>query len=286
MDFASLAQKEYRNFIVFSDLAKLENNEDFKSTLTELADFEEAHYLFWQSIARPKAKLTKPRLGWYRWLRKLFGITFIVRYMEREETEMIETVREYLFTSDHPEKKTMEDVIYIDEAREQKLLKQISEDRVEFLGSIVLGLNDGLIELSGALTGFTFAFQHTSTIVLAGFILGISASLSMASSAYLQARHEKGKDPVKSAIFTGLAYIIVVLLLIMPFLLIPYLYGALAIMIAVVILIVAGLSFYTSTVFGRKFKDDFREMFIFSIGTAFVSFLISLVARELLGIQV
>ncbi len=286
MNFAQIAQKEYRNYIIFTDLARTESNDEYKQTLTELADFEEAHYLFWQSVAKPKAKLKKPGMAWYRLLRRLFGITFIIRYLEREETEMIESIREYLFTSDHPEKKTMEDVIYVDEAREQKLLKQINEERVEFLGSIVLGLNDGLIELSGALTGFTFAFQHTSTIILAGFILGISASLSMASSAYLQARHEKGKDPAKSAIFTGVAYIIVVLLLILPFLLIPHLYGALGAMIATVVLIVAGLSFYTSTVFGRKFSDDFREMFIFSIGTAFVSFLISLAARELLGIQV
>ena len=71
----------------------------------------------------------------------------------------------------------------------------IQEERLEYVGSIVLGLNDALVELTGALAGYTFAFQNTRLIALTGLITGIAASLSMASSEFLAHRaEEKGEQ--------------------------------------------------------------------------------------------
>jgi len=93
----------------------------------------------------------------------------------------------------------------------------IDEDRLRYTGSMVLGLNDAIVELTGALAGFTLALQHTRIIAMAGVIMGIAASLSMAASEYLETKDENdGKDPIKAASFTGIAYIMVVILLISP----------------------------------------------------------------------
>ena len=52
------------------------------------------------------------------------------------------------------------------------------------MGSVVLGLNDALVEFVGMLAGLTFALQNTQIIAVAGLITGVAASLSMGSSEY------------------------------------------------------------------------------------------------------
>ena len=98
------------------------------------------------------------------------------------------------------------------------------------MGSMVLGLNDALVELTGALAGFSLALQNTRIVALTGMITGIAASLSMAASEYLSTKSEKGgKNPVKASIYTGIAYVITVIALIMPFIFISQPLTALAV---------------------------------------------------------
>ena len=61
----------------------------------------------------------------------------------------------------------------------------IREKQLDYVGSIVLGLNDALVELTGALAGLTLALQNTRLIAIAGLITAIAASFSMAASEYL-----------------------------------------------------------------------------------------------------
>jgi vacuolar iron transporter family protein len=287
MNFNEVAYKEYRNLVLTREFAKSEKNDSYRALLNDLAQYEEKHFEFWKSLSgQDDYKVSSTVIMTYRIIRAIFGITFTLRLLEKQQSSLSDTMRAYLFENEHPRSREMEEIVHVDEVREDKLIRQFKEDRVNFIGSIVLGLNDGLIELSGALTGFSFAFRDHSTVMLAGFILGISASLSMASSAYLQARQEKGKDPQKSALFTGVAYMVVVVLLILPFLVVPVIEGSIAIMILTVMAIVAGLSFYTSVIFNRNFSQSFREMLLFSVGTAFVTFLIGSAARYFLGIEV
>ncbi len=77
------------------------------------------------------------------------------------------------------------EVLKDEENHEHELLDMTNEQRLEYMGSIVLGLNDALAELTGTLAGLTFAFQNTRLIALSGLITGIAASLSMAASEYL-----------------------------------------------------------------------------------------------------
>ena len=109
-----------------------------------------------------------------------------------------------------------------EEVHEQKLIGLINEERLEYMGSVVLGLNDALVEFTGALAGFTLALSDSRLIALTGSITGIAAALSMASSEYLSTKSEGGetKHPIKAAIYTGIAYIITVVALVAPFILI------------------------------------------------------------------
>ncbi len=108
-------------------------------------------------------------------------------------------------------------VLLDEERHEQALIALIDEERLRYTGSIVLGLNDALVELTGTLAGLTLAFQNTRVIAMAGLITGIAAALSMGSAEYLSTKSEgDGRNPVQAATYTLVAYIITVIFLVAP----------------------------------------------------------------------
>jgi VIT1/CCC1 family predicted Fe2+/Mn2+ transporter len=156
------------------------------------------------------------------------------------------------------------------------------------VGSVVLGLNDALVELTGALARLTFALQNAKLIAIVGLITGIAASFSMAASEYLSAKNEPehGKVASTSAIYTGLAYITTVLLLIMPYLVQPNYFLALGLMFAVALFIIFAFNFYIVVAKNEHFFKRFFEMAGISLGVAALSFGIGIVVRMWLGVAV
>lgn len=164
-----------------------------------------------------------------------------------------------------------------------------------FFPNIVLGFNDALIELTGALIGFSFALGEPKTVAVAGLVTGISASLSMAASAYQQARYvrgaisnaarrEKSCSPVKAALFTGVSYIVIALVLVLPFVFAGSNTAAVGTMGVLAFLVVAGLSVYSASLLKRSYLSQLGEMCLFSLGVATVTFLIGRALGGLIGL--
>ena len=174
-----------------------------------------------------------------------------------------------------------------EEEHEQALLAMLDEERLQYVGSMVLGLNDALVELTGSLAGFTFAMQNTRLIALSGLIIGISATFSMASSEFLAARSEGRSDALKSCSYTGIAYLLTVVALILPYLLLGNAQYILALvcMLLVVVLIIAGFTYYTSVAMDQPFRSRFLEMAGISISVAVVSFFVGILAKQFLGVD-
>lgn len=269
-------KNEYRDYIGYSELLKIEKNEQFKEVLTELIEHEREDVAFWEEVLGVQAtKVNRIQIWAWKMMRRTLGLTFTAKYLERGERKAAAKY-ESIKTEFGPERQArIEEMIEHEKGHEQEMINQLQEKKVEFLSNIVLGLNDGLIELSGALVGFTFALRETTVAGASGLITGIAASLSMASSAYLQAKHEEeGKDPVQAALYTGGSYAVVVALLIAPYFLFSASTTALVVMGIIVLGIIAGMSGYSAVLFGRTFKSQFSEMALFSIGTAIVAFLL------------
>jgi VIT1/CCC1 family predicted Fe2+/Mn2+ transporter len=153
----------------------------------------------------------------------------------------------------------------------------------------VLGLNDALVELTGTLAGLTFALQSGQLVAVSGLITGIAAALSMAASEFLSSRAENDSKAGRSALYTGLAYIVTVILLIMPYLVVPQhgngIFISLAITLAIAVLIILGFNFYVSVAKDLPFKQRFLEMFGISMGVSVLSFVVGLIVRNVFGID-
>ena len=154
------------------------------------------------------------------------------------------------------------------------------------IGSMVLGISDAVVEMTGTLAGFTLALSNNTLIALAGFITGIATTLSMASSEYLSTKAEgDGKNPFKAACFTGIAYLIAVFLLLTPYALLRNPFAALAVCLCCAAVVVVGFSFFSSVVRKKPFWQNFREMITVCFGVAFVSFLIGWAAKTWLDVS-
>lgn len=287
MNAADFASDEYKDLTIYKELLKIEDLSEFKKILTSLIEHEQDHFEFWKGLSEQKEFSINPLVIWfYKITRKVLGFTFTAKLLEKHEKEAIKHYSEYLKTAKGGVKFKVEKILKHELEDEKWLIAQIKEEQVDFLSSIVLGLNDGLIELTGALVGFSFAFANHTLVALTGLITGIAASMSMASSAYMQARHEEGKDAKKSGIYTGLSYITVVILLVVPFFIFSNIFLALTVMFTTVIIIILAISYYSSTLFDRSFKRQFSEMFMFSVVVALISLGIGLLFRQLTGISV
>ena len=279
----TMQQNELTESAIYEKIAAVAKGEENKQTLLRLAREEKAHYEIWKKYSGQEMKPQRGKVLWYTCIARLLGFTFAVKLMERGE-ENAQVEYEVLAAE-------VEESVHIrqqEEEHEHALLAMLDEERLRYVGSMVLGLNDALVELTGSLAGFTFALQNTRLIALSGLIIGISATFSMASSEFLAARSEGRSDALKSCTYTGIAYLITVVLLILPYLLLDssqYI-AALVCMLIIVVLIIAGFTFYTSVAQDQPFKSRFLEMALISIGVAVVSFVVGILAKNLLGVEV
>ncbi len=277
-----MQQSELNESVIYAEIAKFAKGEENKKTLLRLSAEELAHYEIWKKYTNIEMKISKYKVFKYKLIARVFGFTFAVKLMENGEES---AQKEYDILA-----REVEESIHIkqqEEEHEKALLDMLDEESLQYVGSMVLGMNDALVELTGSLAGFTFAMQNTRLIALSGLIMGISATLSMASSEFLAAKSEGRTDALKSCSYTGIAYLITVALLIIPYLIFDNSKYILALfsMIAVVIVIIAGFTYYISVAQGQKFRPRFLEMSIISIGVAIISFVVGILAKQFLGVD-
>ena len=277
-----MQQNELTESVIYEKIARFAKGEENKQTLLRLSREEHAHYEIWKKYTGIEMKPEKAKILKYTFLARTLGFTFAVKLMENGESN---AQNEYELLAQEVAESTV--IRQQEEEHETALLAMLDEERLQYVGSMVLGLNDALVELTGSLAGFAFALQNTRLIALSGLIVGISATFSMASSEFLAARSEGRTDALKSCTYTGVAYLLTVIALIAPYLIFPgtQFIPALLCMLAVVILIIAGFTYYTSVAQDQPFKSRFLEMAIISVSVAVLSFVVGVLAKKFLGVD-
>lgn len=267
---------------LYSFIAKREKNQVNKEFLLQMARDEKRHASIWRNYTNETLKPNFGLLLWMKILTIILGFTFVVKTMQKQE-------RFSSMAYDMLRQELPEAALMLDEERrhENELYGMLDEERLHYVGAMVLGLNDALVELTGAIAGVTFALASTKLVAMTGIITGVSATLSMAASNYLAERAQGNKNALKSSAYTGIAYLITVALLVLPYLLLPsHLYvAAFAVMLGIVLLVILAFNYYLSVAKEEAFLQRFGEMAIISLSVAAISFIIGVVAKQLLGID-
>lgn len=279
----AIQKSEITEHFIYKKLSTIVKDEKNSKVLLHLSGDELRHYNEWKKNTDIDVKPDKFKMWFYVFVSRVFGLTFGLKLMEAGEELAQKTYEELSKTV------PLAKIIKKDEnEHEKKIINMINEDRLKYVGSIVLGLNDALVELTGALAGLTLALQNATLVAVAGLVTGIAASLSMAASEYLSIKSEgeRERNPAKAAVYTGIAYFVTVLVLIAPFLLLNNLLVSLAITLFFALLIIASFTFYVSVAQEISFKRRFLEMAGLSLGVAAFSFGVGFVLRMVFGVEV
>lgn len=281
IDILKMFQKnEISEYYVYRSLAKRMSGKNAE-VLRRIAEDEHRHYHEWKNYTKSEVKPNRFLIFIYLFIARILGLTFSVKMMEKGEER---AEKSYSFIEDKiPD---ASEILKDEMEHERLLLEMIDEEKIDYIGSMVLGLNDALVELTGALAGLTLALQNTRIIGLAGLITGIAASLSMAASEYLSQKSESdSKDPLRASFYTGIAYILAVILLVLPYFILVNYYFALTATLGIAILIILVFAQFVAVVKDMSFKKFFLEMVLISLGVAAISFFIGWLARTLLNIE-
>lgn len=272
----SQLKNELTEAAIYARLAMLEKDLKNKQILESISADEASHARIIKDILGQDCQISSLKVSWTVFCARIFGITFTLKAMERGENTASKTYRAILKA--YPQLA----MIAEDEDRhEAELISMLNDERLNNMGAIVLGLNDALVELTGALAGFTFAIGETSKIAKLGLITGLAAAMSMAASAFLSARAdaqaggesgEESGNAIKTAAYTGFAYIITVLLLVAPYILLGSATIALGTMLLAAFGIIAFFNFYLSVARGTSFVRGFSVMAGISTIVALISY--------------
>ncbi|MEM4366686.1 MAG: VIT1/CCC1 family protein [Candidatus Anstonellales archaeon] len=268
-----MQRSEITEHYIYKELANRAGKN--KKVLEHIARHELKHYELLKKLSGREEKPDWLKIKFYSLIASLLGLSFGLKLMENGE-ENAQKKYSRLIES----KKELKKIFKEEYKHEKELLELIEEERIKYASSIVLGLNDALVELSGAMAGLTFAMQDSKMVAATGLIVGIPAAMSMAASSYVSAKEDNGKIPIKSAVYTGLVYIATVLLLCSPYLLLENVYSALLLMFGLNIVVVAAYNFYIATAKGQAFWLRFGEMVGIMAVTAVVSFWVGSELRE------
>jgi VIT1/CCC1 family predicted Fe2+/Mn2+ transporter len=268
---------------IYKRLARVIKSPENAKILDQIADDELRHYHGWKKYSGQDVKPDWVKMWFYYLISRIFGFTFGIKLMERGEEAAQKNYA--AIAKAIPEAETF---MHEEDVHEEQLIGMLDEERLRYAGSVVLGLNDALVELTGALAGLTLALQNGKLIALSGLITGIAASMSMAASEYLSTRSEKtDKHPVRAAIYTGIAYVMTVSLLVLPYLLSPETYLLdLVIALTTGVIIIAVFNYYISVAKDESFRERFVEMAVLSLSVAAFSFGIGYLIRLWLGIEI
>jgi len=271
---------------LFYDILSKRGKGKNREILEKISSDELKHYNIIKNFTNLEIKENKFFIYKNLILSYIFGLTFGIKLMENGESKAQKSYENLINNLDENEKEIFKNILLDENKHENELLSLIDEEKVNFIGSIVLGINDALIELTGALAGLTFTLKNSSLIFVVGFITGFAATLSMASSEYLSKKAEKDENAGKASIYTGITYILTVILLMFPYLIFKNYTVAFIITLIMALIVILITSYFVSTVKELSFKNRFIEMAFLSLGIAFVSYIFGYLLRILFNVEV
>lgn len=278
-----LQQGEVTEQSIYLHLAKRVKKKSDQEILQRTSAEEGRHAEIWGKYTGKKPSPQRIKVLFYAILSYVLGYTFAIKIMEKGEKQAIG-----IYSALEQEVPEAGKIAQEEKMHEEAMIGLLDEERLQYVGSMVLGLNDALVELTGTLAGLSLALRNTKLVAFSGLITGISATLSMASSEYLSSRSEGNPNALKSSLYTGIMYIIAVSVMVLPYLLLPkerYL-TALIIMLILVVFIIFIFTYYISVAKDLPFKKRFAEMAVISLSVALISFAIGLLVKQFLGIEV
>lgn len=193
-------EDEYKDSILYASLSREEKDPKLKEEFLRLSHMESNHAKFWYEFLakrgkKPdKIKIGRLRLFSVKMLRKLLGPGTVVSLLEMGENSAIQKYFRFLtkYKLSEEEREILSKIILDELEHERFFYESKKRFHVENIRDFVLGMNDGLVELLGAVTGLSAVYIHNPKIVgISGLIVGVAGALSMGIGAFISVRSQR-----------------------------------------------------------------------------------------------
>ncbi|MGL4254093.1 MAG: VIT1/CCC1 transporter family protein [Fusobacteriaceae bacterium] len=278
--YQALEKLHWNLYIGFSQNEKRGEN---KAILEELSIIEKRHYRELTKILGSECEISRAYLKFLIKLGKVLGIRFVIKYVERKENR----VKGKIISLYKGEKKAVPE-LFMENDTEKEAINKLYDEKLLYVSAILLGMNDAMVEFSGALAGYTLAIEDTKMIGVIGMITGIAAALSMSIAEYMAVKEDE-KSHLKcnrAAVYTGIAYIIAVSLLVFPYFLEINRFFSLGLMVSVDVFLVFIFNYYVAITTEVNLWKKFSRMTLIVLSVAFISFIIGYLAQIFLGVKI
>ncbi len=300
---------EVHDIAVYTALAENESRPELRRLLQKLADTEKKHAKIWKDIISDAGETPHEpafvgfAVAYYVFIRKVLGTAFAIKLLERGEERAIEEYSAALGSRriSGKGKAAIRNVILNDEKfHEKELSGKIGEytGDLNYIKSIIFGLNDGLVELLAVVTGLAVVATSSLVVAVAGIVVGIAGTLSMAAGEYISSksrglvREAMREDvvhktsPAKEAMYIGLFYFIGAIIAVLPFILGLVRYAGIITSIVLVVIVLTVVSTIVAIISDTSAKRRVAEMLVISLGAAFVTIILGAIIRYYFGISI
>jgi len=192
-------QDEYNATIIYEELADIEKDAEMKKKLMEISRMERSHMMFWKDFLEKRnvnieGKKRSFTIRYLKFFRKIVGIAFVSSLMEFEERDATYKYNRFLQSLDLDDEERRKILkIILDELEHEKYFFQSKEVlRSEHVRDFVMGMNDGLVEILGAVTGLSVVYIDKPLMTaISGIIVGVAGALSMAIGSFISVRSQR-----------------------------------------------------------------------------------------------
>ena len=145
------AKDEYTEYFIYGKLSqgRFEKSQQFKKTLARLSEMEHRHYEFWRRyIPGKEIGVSRFRIYLMVLLRLLLGVTFAVKFLERNENRVVGEYESMARLIPAEDEKAFGQMVADEREHEQEFANQFNEPHIKYISFIVLGLADALVEIA------------------------------------------------------------------------------------------------------------------------------------------
>jgi VIT1/CCC1 family predicted Fe2+/Mn2+ transporter len=266
---------EYTDSTLYARLSKtVDAGSPFAAILMQLSATENKHYEFWAKYAPGGTpNLNRLKLYWILFLRRVLGLTFASRYLDRHEASVVKEYQAIASLIPPSDKAAFDEMVADEKEHENEFAQKIESSAIRYISFVVLGLADALVEITGIHAGSLGIYQLTRIAGLAGIVAGAAASLAMASAAYAQAKQGFKGSAKLSAVYTGVSYFITAIILATPYFLFQNQVVALSTSMIAAVIIVTLITYYSTVISGKPFMRDFLEITLIMFGVTVALYL-------------
>ncbi len=300
-----LYKREMLHAEVFKKLAAMERNVELKKILIRLVSLEAKHKGMWGQVLEIN-KVQKPKVsvvfytGSIILIRRIFGLALSVKTIEYFEEQLHRKLDATTLSNMSGKERSIILAIDKDEHKQEEPLEAKIIEYGTILTNIrdvAFGMNDGLVEILAVVAGFGAALRTPLLIAIAGFMVAISGTLSMAGGAYISTEYEKSvteatggsnqrTTPIRSAFFVGVPYFVGSLLPLLPFLFGMSGAGAIAISVLFTVMALTVISMIISIVSNSDMLKRTTRTLMISLGAAAITIILGYYARTAFNLSI